>query len=159
MTMSELDRAQLEAEIQQTDEAIGTAAPEPETDTAEQAGAGEQPQPTQLSNEQTVTAGLTAAVAMLSPMFPTLKQVYTKETIQAVADVTAPLANKYGVNLGGALAKYGEEIAFASVMIPLGISTYAAVLHDIEARQKAANDDAEEESKPVNKLEPVTDAG
>lgn len=85
-----------------------------------------------INQPEQIAAVLTMAVGILSPMFPSVAMVYTPDTINAVAAVTVPLANKRGVNVGAVLGKWTEEVAFAAVVLPLGFATYKAVLHDLE---------------------------
>lgn len=97
---------------------------------------------------------LSMAVQVLAPMFPSLRQVYTPDTISAVAGAAVPLANKHGWNIGGLLGDYAEELAFAAVAIPLGMATYQAVLADLERAQKA-KEPAKEEEPPAPPMVPA----
>ena len=81
-----------------------------------------------------VAQALELAVAVLAPMFPSLRKVYTPETIKSVAEVTAALARKHGWDLS--MTRWQEEIAFVAVVLPVGVQTYQAVLHDLEVRKR-----------------------
>lgn len=92
-------------------------------------------EPAAINSTAQVEGLLTMAVQLLAPMFPSLGQVYTPKTINALASVTVPLANKYGWDVGGLFGRYAEEVAFIAVALPLGMASYQAVLHDLQNRQ------------------------
>lgn len=94
-----------------------------------------------------VRAILTVAVRMLALPFPSLREVYTPQTIEGVAAVAGALALKRGWTISS--GRFAEEIAFASDVLPVGYRTYRAIEYDLEAR-KAAND----AKKPVTVREP-----
>lgn len=85
---------------------------------------------------QTELAGLIGmAVALAGPILPSLTTIYTPETTQAVAGAIASLCNKYGWMQDGIANGYGEEIAAAMVLLPVGIATYQGVNADLAALQ------------------------
>jgi hypothetical protein len=134
---------QLQAEFEAID---NEAHVEPAPEASAAAGEGDTgPEAGPLNTSENIQAVVTTVVTVLSPMFPSLQKVYTPEVVQAVGDATAPLANKYNLNILGWLTKYQEEIAFATVMIPVGMSTYGAVLHDLQAKDQAEEPEAEAE--------------
>jgi hypothetical protein len=101
----------------------------------------EQAQPVNLAAD---LAGLTElAVTMAAPMFPRLRQVYTPETIEAAAAVSARLCEKHGWLQDGVGGKYAEEIAAGVVLAPLAYSTYAAITADMADQKRQAQADKE----------------
>lgn len=60
-------------------------------------------------------------------VFPCLAPIYTAEKREQLAQVTAPLLEQYGVDLGGIMGKYGNWINFAMVVAPLASQTYQAM--------------------------------
>ncbi|NUO87662.1 MAG: hypothetical protein HOQ37_16335 [Cupriavidus sp.] len=67
---------------------------------------------------------LTLLVTVLSPALPYLPSVYTPDTIKALAGAIVPVADKYGLNVGGLMS--GPEIGLLLVAGPLALSTYVA---------------------------------
>ena len=127
---------QLQAEFDAADEAMRGEVPPAagEPDAAPGTGPGAEPEP--MNRSEDIQTALVMAVNVLAPMFPSLKKVYTDEVVKSVGDATVPLANKYNVNVLGWFAKYQEEIVFAGVMIPVAMSTYGAVLHDLNGKEQ-----------------------
>lgn len=83
-------------------------------------------------------AGLvTAAVGMLGPVFPSLKDIYTPEATQAAAGAVAAVCQKHGWMQNGMLGEHGEEIACLFIVGPLAFATYKGVQVDIAARKPA----------------------
>ncbi len=122
---------QIEAELSAAEEALeGEPAPEVAAEAATE------PEP--LNNAEHVQAVISTAVTVLTPMFPSLQKVYTPEVTKALADATVPLANKYQVNVLGWMQRWAEEIAFATIAIPVGMSTYGAIMHDLKAKEQNA---------------------
>lgn len=78
-------------------------------------------------------------VALFVPLYPSLEGVYSKEVIGRLAAVSVPLMQKYDISLGGIFEKWGPEINFAIVAVPLTQATVAAVRQDKAARQAAAS--------------------
>lgn len=78
------------------------------------------------------------AVSVLSPALPSLSTIYTEQTTGAASAAVARVCAKHGWLGDGLFGRYGEEIAAAAILIPLGLQTYSAVQGDIErARRKA----------------------
>lgn len=65
------------------------------------------------------------------PMFPSLAQVYTEEACGAIAGACVPVMKKRGWSLVGAAGKYKEEFVLAMTLLPIGMATYHAVVHDL----------------------------
>lgn len=118
---------------------------------------GAEPSAPAVNLEAEIAALAKVAVAMLGPMFPSLREVYTPETIEAAASVTAPLCRKHGWLPNGIGGKYAEEIAAAAVLAPLAYATYRGITHDLaEAKRKKAGEGGAE---PLPDLSaPVPDA-
>lgn len=83
-------------------------------------------------NAQQIHMVLSLAVPILSPMFPSLAEIYTDHQNQIVGAALAPVLTKYGITLGGMTDK--PEIAALIVLAPLALATYKGVKSDIEAR-------------------------
>lgn len=66
------------------------------------------------------------ANALLLPLYPSLKAVYTAEVRARLATVSAPLMAKYGMTLGG----MGPEVGFLLAVVPLIQPTIAAIRAD-----------------------------
>lgn len=81
------------------------------------------------------------------PLFPSLAAVYTAERQQQLATVSAPLMQKYGLSLGTLFERWGAEINFALVAVPLARETVKAVKADNAARELAAQQEQEQEAK------------
>lgn len=79
-----------------------------------------------------------AAVAALSPAFPSLATIYTDATIPAAAGAVAAVCNKHGWLQGGVFGKWGEEIAALAIVGPLAVATVQGVRGDIAARKPKA---------------------
>ncbi|GLC96846.1 hypothetical protein Tamer19_62550 [Cupriavidus sp. TA19] len=67
---------------------------------------------------------LTLLVTVLSPALPYLPTIYTPDTIKALAGAIVPVADKYGLSVGGIMS--GPEIGLLLVAGPLALSTYVA---------------------------------
>ena len=78
----------------------------------------------------------TAFVLMASPIFPSLKTVYTEEATLAAAGAVAALCEKYGLAPGGLLSEWGVEIGAAVVLLPMAFATVKAVQNDLAENAK-----------------------
>jgi len=87
---------------------------------------------------QEVSGLITMLVAALSPALPSLTATYTPEVTQAASGAIAAVCQKHGWLSGGMFGNYGEEIAAAAILVPLGISTYKGVTSDIDAAKERA---------------------
>lgn len=76
------------------------------------------------------------AVNTLKPALPSLGEIYTDETVGAASQAIAAVCNKHGWLSGGLFGEYGEEVACAAVILPLGFATWKGVQGDVE-RAKA----------------------
>lgn len=84
-----------------------------------------------------ITGLVTAAVAALGPMFPSLKGIYTPEVTQAAAQAVAAVCEKHGWMQGGLMGKWGEEIACVAIVGPLAFTTWQGIKADLAARAPA----------------------
>jgi hypothetical protein len=106
------------------------AAPAP----AEAAPAPDAPAATKPVDPLTEARGVIGFICISAcAVFPCLAPIYTAEKREQLAQVTAPLLEQYGVDLGGIMGKYGNWINFAMVAAPLASQTYQAM----QAQDKA----------------------
>lgn len=98
-------------------------------------GAPAEPEPTGPDLQTEIAALLKVAVATLGPLFPSIKTIYTDETIGAASGAVAAVCDKRGWLQGGLMGEWAEEIAAAAVVGPLAFATYQGIKADIEARK------------------------
>ncbi|GGI16911.1 hypothetical protein [Oxalicibacterium faecigallinarum] len=111
----------------------GEGQPQPGATTPEQ----EQQAPG-VSLSQEIAGALAMMVGVVGPMFPSVKEIYTKEVCQAVGEAVEPVCIKHGWLADGIGGKYGEELMALMVVGPLAYATYVGVAGDIAARQKSS---------------------
>lgn len=121
--------------------ALQAAAGEQETAQLEAAQALEPERP-DLAKE--IGGMLTLFVGMVGPLFPSLKEIYTEQSIAAVSGAAAAVCDKHGFLQGGIGGKYGEEIMLLIVAGPMAYATYTGIAGDLAARRAA--------EKPVESL-------
>lgn len=105
---------------------------------------------------------LQAITSLFVPVFPSLAGIYTPETCGALATATIPVMYKHGWTVPGILANWAEEIALATVAVPLGLATWHSVKADIAKAEKkpetapvpASIPDLSETASPATKLQP-----
>lgn len=83
----------------------------------------------------------------LTPLYPSLTQVYTPEIRAKLSARTGALMLKYNLTTGGMLEKWGAELGFIIVVIPLIGKTSEAIKAD-NAKRAIANGD-----KPAPKVD------
>lgn len=93
-----------------------------------------------------LAALLSIVTGLFSPVFPSLEKIYTPPTVQRLADSFVPVMVKRGWTTGGILGRFGEEFAFAAVVIPIAIATTKGIKEDIAAAEKS-EEKPEEPSK------------
>ncbi|MBY4945087.1 hypothetical protein K6V92_00415 [Cupriavidus respiraculi] len=81
-----------------------------------------EPAPVDPATEWIMT--LTLLVTVLSPALPYLPTIYTPQTIEALSGAIVPVADKYGLNVGGIMS--GPEIGLLMVAGPLALATVVA---------------------------------
>ena len=104
-------------------------------------------EPQALTTEQELKALLFIVTKMLSPMLPSLGQIYTKPNIAEIAAATAPVIDKYGLQSYIKLAAWEKELVCASVLLPLAVATWQGVKHDIGALKKLKADHERDQVK------------
>lgn len=121
------------------------AGPDPMREQQEQQQAQQQAGAVDLAGE---IAGLVLAFAAVArPILPCLADIYTPEVAQQAAGAVAAVCVKRGWLSGGLVGDYGEEVAAAVVLVPLGVATWQGVRRDIAAL------------KPADQGRPVVGAG
>lgn len=88
------------------------------------------------TKQEEIAALMGMAVAALSPFLPSLKAIYTPETIGAASGAIGALCDKHGWLGDGVFGKYGAEIACAAVVGPLAWATYHGVRADLAEHAK-----------------------
>lgn len=142
----------LENELAEADAGM-VSQPEPEKKEGEEGQANQLQLPASVPDYQNaaIIAQISAhiqnvlitVVNVASPLFPTLGQVYTDETVKAVGDSVAPVVIKRKWKPAGWIEKYQEELAAAAVLIPVSVSTVNAIRFDLERREKEVNQEGE----------------
>lgn len=94
-------------------------------------GAEIEPQAVPLSVE--IADAITASVALLSPMFPTLEKVYTEQTVQRLSVATERVCVKRGWLQNGLFGGASDELMLAAVAVPVALSTWSAIRADLVA--------------------------
>lgn len=111
---------------------------------------------------QEIAGLVSVAVATLSPIFPSLKGIYTDETTAAASNAIAVVCKKHGWLSGGMMGNYGEEIACLAIVGPLAFATYQGVQSDLEAKRATAKVEKLESldlSAPIEVPTGPTDSG
>lgn len=85
-----------------------------------------------------ISDALGIVVGILGAPLPSLRAIYTDEVRAAVGASVAAVCNKHGWMQGGLMGQWGEEIACAAVVLPLGWATYNGVKADVERIKAAA---------------------
>lgn len=80
-----------------------------------------------------LSALLTIATGLFTPIFPCLAKIYTPDAVRNLADSFVPVMMKRGWSTGGILGRFGEEVAFCAVAFPVALATYAGIKADVEA--------------------------
>ena len=96
-------------------------------------------------NEAAELSALVQIVSgMFAPMFPSLKEIYTAQSCDALAAAAVPVMLKRGWSVSGLLGKYEEEVALLAIAGPLAFATWQGVTADLAkaaAVQKKTADD------------------
>lgn len=87
------------------------------------------------------------AATLFFPLYPSLERVYTEQRQEQLAQVSAPLMQKYGLSLGTLFERWGAEINFALVAVPLVGETVKAVKADNQARLLKEREEQERKEK------------
>lgn len=94
------------------------------------------PEPEGPTLQEEIAAAMGMAVAMLAPVFPSLRGIYTPETMGAASGAIAAVCEKHGWLNDGFMGQYGPEIACVAIVGPLGFATYQGVSADLAAMAK-----------------------
>lgn len=87
-------------------------------------------------------AGLVSmGVALLSPMFPSLKDIYTEQAVGAASTALAGVCDKHGWMQGGMVGGWGEELAAVVIVGPLVFATVQGVSKDLAAKRQKPEPD------------------
>jgi hypothetical protein len=147
MKPTSTDTQEVERAISSTEQAADFAALQMAANEADAGppGAPVGPEAPTIDLGQEIAGLMKVAVATLSPMFPSLKRIYTTEITETAAGAIAAVCNKHGWMQGGMFGEWGEEIACLAIVGPLALSTYQGVSQDMaEAKAK---------EKPTERLE------
>lgn len=98
-----------------------------------------------------IRALLLTFVSLAGPVLPSLPRIYTEETAGTAAAAIATVCRKHGWLADGMMGDWGEEIAAAVVLLPLGFATVQGVRADLAALRKPA-------AKPGQVAAPMQDA-
>ena len=99
-----------------------------------------EPLPVDLAGE--ISSVLLMVTQILRPALPSVADLYTAETAGAVGQAVAGVCLKHGWLQNGMMGQWGEEIACAAVVLPLGFATVKAAQSDlVELKRKAAERD------------------
>lgn len=100
-----------------------------------------------------LSALVLAFVGIARPILPSLAEIYTTETTQAAAAAVAAVCVKHGWLDDGLMGEWGEEIAAAVVLLPLGFATVQGVRADLAARKPAGAALADGSAAPLQVAE------
>lgn len=148
--VEDVEAAQAGAATLGAEQAADLAALRAAADEQAQAMAPAVPQGPDIAAE--ISDALGIIVGILGAPLPSLRAIYTQEVRQAVGASVAAVCDKHGWLQGGLMGKWGEEIACAAVVLPLGWATYNGVRADIEsikARTGADKPAAAKQAGPV----------
>lgn len=123
--------AEQAADLAALEAAAATAGPEPGSPEAmqiQQQGSAEK-----IAGE--LAALVLAFVAMAKPILPSLSEIYTPDATQVAAHAVAGICVKHGWLGDGLMGEWGEEIAAAVVLVPMGVATYQGIRGDLEKRK------------------------
>jgi hypothetical protein len=101
-------------------------------------GAEPEPQAPQVDLAGEIAGLVSMGVALLSPMFPSLKEIYTEQAVGAASGALAGVCNKHGWMQGGMVGGWGEELAAVAIVGPLVFATVQGVKGDMQAKRKKA---------------------
>lgn len=136
--------ADLEALAGEVQAADAAAAPVPPASPGQPGAAPALPNPAAaLGNE--ITGLALMLVEILGKPFPSLKTIYTPQVTAAAGEAVARVCIKHGWLLNGLAGGYGEELAAAMILLPLGYQTFQGVSKDLavlKARHEGAADPA-----------------
>jgi hypothetical protein len=104
-------------------------------------GAEPEPQAPEVDLAGEIAGLVSMGVALLSPMFPSLKDIYTEQAVGAASGALAGVCQKHGWMQGGMVGGWGEELAAVAIVGPLVFATVQGVKGDMQAKRKKAEPD------------------
>lgn len=99
-------------------------------------GAEPEPQAPEVDLAGEIAGLVSMGVALLSPMFPSLKEIYTEQAVGAASGALAGVCNKRGWMQGGMVGGWGEELACLAIVGPLVFATVQGVQGDLAKKRK-----------------------
>lgn len=160
MMPTNTDTQQIERQISSAEQAADLGALRAAAQEEAQAGPDLAPAgPVGPDLAQELAAAVAVAVAILSPMYPSLKTIYTPEATNSAAAAVAAVCRKHGWMEGGIVGKWGEEIACLAVCGPLAVATYKGIEADTEARKPKPKPDTGTGTGTAPEPEPGTVLG
>jgi hypothetical protein len=99
-------------------------------------GAEPEPQAPQVDLAGEIAGLVSMGVALLSPMFPSLKEIYTEQAVGAASGALAGVCQKHGWMQGGMVGGWGEELAAVAIVGPLVFATVQGVQGDLAKKRK-----------------------
>lgn len=149
----QVEAAALDAEVLKPTDPLPAPEPPP----------GDAPPEPVLSPLEEARSLIDVIVSVATPLLPAIETIYGDDARARLAKVSAPLMQKYGWSVGGAFAKWKEEIDFAFVAVPLVLATMKAWKADQERKKgdtaakgegaktaPASNSEAVFETQPAN---------
>ena len=104
-------------------------------------GAEPEPQAPEVDLSGEIAGLVSMGVALLSPMFPSLREIYTEQAVGAASTALAGVCNKHGWMQGGMVGGWGEELAAVAIVGPLVWATVQGVQGDLAAKRKKPEPD------------------
>lgn len=137
--MSAADLEALAAEAAAVD---AEHAPQPQADEAAPKVAQAQPPADEVAE---LTALISITVGLFAPLFPSLRTIYTPQTVDQIAQAAVPVMRKHGWSTGNLLGQYAEELALAAVVAPVAMATWRGIQSDLAARKAESSKGAKPE--------------
>jgi len=89
----------------------------------------------------------------LTPLYPSLVGVYTPDVREKLSARSAKLMEKYGLTVGDFMGKWGDEIMFLMLVVPLASKTVVAIKTD-----NARAEQQVEEKPAATVMQPIVEA-
>ncbi|WP_028214713.1 hypothetical protein [Paraburkholderia mimosarum] len=135
-----------------------------EFEAEQQAGAPLPGEPVPVDPKEELADVLKLIRGLLGPALPYIPEIYTDEVVNALAETTVPVLDKYGIAIGGVGGLLGPELALLALVVPLGIVTVKThrawrEAQTVEQVTHAAPQPAPVPVQPVRAVVPVRDTG
>lgn len=128
----------LQSEAAKIDAQLVPPAPE------EAAPAAPQPAPNEVAE---LSALVQIVSGLFAPMFPSLREIYTAASCDALASAAVPVMVKRGWSVSGLMGKYAEEVTLLAVAVPMGLATWQGVTSDMEKAKEKAKAEASKQQQ------------